>query len=141
MSFLPQKLLWFSLSALLLVLLFGSQAAFACQTLTESQGATLRINSCHPDYSSPGVVSSCCASAACHRSISPVRHLENPEFTNLTKDRFPLLIEQRQTTPQTKTGMVFEQQLIPNPPKQLSTTITLVPRQALNFLRTTILLH
>lgn len=141
MSFSPQKLLGFSLSALLLVLLLGSQAAFACQTLTGTHNATLSINSCHLDYSRSDVAPPSCASAACHRSISPVRHLESPEFTNLTKDRFPLLIEQRQTTPQTKTGMVFEQQFIPNPPKQLSATITLAPRQALNFLRTTILLH
>ncbi|MFO7577260.1 MAG: hypothetical protein R6W66_05980 [Pelovirga sp.] len=136
-----QKLQRSLLPALLLFLFVGLQSALGCTAPAQTNGGSgLRVNACHLDY----VVTKtdpCCDSVICHRSASPTRHLGSPEFANQIKEILPLILESRQNSPQPRNGLAFDHRLVEYRPTYPATTTSPAPRQALSFLRTTILLH
>lgn len=127
--------------ALLLLLFIGLQSALGCSSPAQAHGvAVLRVNACHLDYIA-AAADPCCDSVTCHRSTSPMRHLGSPEFANQIKEILPLILESRQHSPQQRIGLAFDHHLVAYQPVYPATTTSSAPRQALSFLRTTILLH
>lgn len=137
-----KKFLYSLLSTLLLLLLFGLQSALGCPSApgTEHYTAPIQVNACHFHVAiNPADI--CCDSAACHRNNAPLRHFGSPEFANQIKDLLPLILESRQQAPQSKTVTALSWPAI-NPQSIHHEPVTsIVPRHALAFLRTTILLQ
>jgi hypothetical protein len=137
-----KKLLRSLLPALLFLLLMGLQSAMGCSTAlgTGHNTAKIQVNACHfhIDFNT---ADTCCDSAACHLNTAPLRHFGSPEYANQIKDLLPLILESRQQVPQPKTAPALQQHSIPPLMARQDPIISIVPRHALLFLRTTILLH
>lgn len=127
--------------ALLLLLVWGLQSAFGCQPLPEStQNTGQNITSCHLDYRAEATAS-CCTNTACHRSATPLRHFGNPEILNQIKDVLPLIVELRQTMPQSRTGLAFDYRQLRKQPEPMAVSVSSTPRHSYRALRSTVLLH
>lgn len=137
-----KKLLRSLFPALLFLLLIGLQSAMGCSTVlgTESSTTKIRVNACH-FHIDINAADPCCASAACHRNSSPLRHFDSPEYANQIKDLLPLILESRQQIPQQKTAAAFVRAATCRQDLRQEPVTSIAPRHALAFLRTTVLLH
>jgi hypothetical protein len=130
------------LPTLFLLLLTGLQTVLGCPSApaTEHSTINIQVNACH-DFIKKTASDTCCDSTACHRAHSPLQNFGSPEYANQIKDLLPLILESRQQLPQSKTVKAFEPPMIScHNARQLPVT-SIVPRHALAFLRTTVLIH
>ncbi len=137
-----KKILRSLLPALFLLLLTGLQSVLGCPSAsaTEHSAVSIQVNVCH-FFIDADTADPCCDSAACHRAHAPLQNFGSPEYVNQIKDLLPLILESRQQLRQPKADNNFIPPTICcQNTRQLSTAST-VPRQALAFLRTTVLLH
>ncbi len=127
---------------LFLLLLIGLQSAFGCPSApaTEHSTVSIQVNVCH-FFIDADTADPCCDSATCHRAHSPLQNYGSPEYANQIKDLLPLILESRQQLPQSKAVNSFVPPPICCLNTQQLTATSIAPRQALAFLRTTVLLH